>query len=113
MPQTPRHFDHAAPTPGGGSSDGDSDGNHPTDVDPTESDFLASFGQSGRSTEWYSPEPAGYVRGRTKYVAVIGTVMSGLGKGIFSSSLAKLLQDKGLRVAPSRWRGTSTSTAAR
>ncbi|MDB5333299.1 MAG: pyrG, partial [Phycisphaerales bacterium] len=31
--------------------------------------------------------------------------MSGLGKGIFSSSLAKLLQDKGLRVAPIKMEG--------
>src|ERR1700704_4464247 len=31
--------------------------------------------------------------------------MSGLGKGIFSSSLAKLLQDKGLTVAPIKMEG--------
>jgi CTP synthase len=31
--------------------------------------------------------------------------MSGLGKGIFSSSLAKLLKDKGLRVAPIKMEG--------
>ena len=31
--------------------------------------------------------------------------MSGLGKGIFSSSLAKLLQDKGLQVAPIKMEG--------
>ena len=31
--------------------------------------------------------------------------MSGLGKGIFSSSLAKLLQDKGLKVAPIKMEG--------
>jgi CTP synthase len=31
--------------------------------------------------------------------------MSGLGKGIFSSSLAKLLQDKGMRVAPIKMEG--------
>jgi CTP synthase len=36
---------------------------------------------------------------------VIGTVMSGLGKGIFSSSLAKLLKDKGLKVAPIKLEG--------
>jgi CTP synthase len=38
-------------------------------------------------------------------VAVFGTVMSGLGKGIFSSSLAKLLKDKGLTVAPIKMEG--------
>ena len=67
--------------------------------------FLSQFGQSEESTEWYSPMPPGYVKGRTKFVAVIGTVMSGLGKGIFSSSLAKLIQDKGLSVAPMKLEG--------
>ncbi len=57
------------------------------------------------STEFYSPIPKGYVKGRTKYVVVIGTVMSGLGKGIFSSSVAKVLKDKGLKVAPIKLEG--------
>src|SRR5512137_2113811 len=60
--------------------------------------------QSG-DTEFYLPTPAGYQRGRTKYVVVFGTVMSGLGKGIFSSSLAKCLQDKGLTIAPVKLEG--------
>ncbi len=67
--------------------------------------FLSKFGQSEESSEWYSPAPAGYQKGRTKFVAVIGTVMSGLGKGIFASSLAKLIQDKGLSVAPIKLEG--------
>jgi CTP synthase len=49
--------------------------------------------------------PAGYEPGRTKYVVVFGTVMSGLGKGIFSSSLAKILQDKSMCVAPIKLEG--------
>ncbi len=49
--------------------------------------------------------PDGYIRGRCKYVVIMGTVMSGLGKGIFSSSLAKLLQDKGLAVSPIKLEG--------
>jgi len=56
-------------------------------------------------TEFYLPLPAGYELGRTRYVVVFGTVMSGLGKGIFSSSLAKCLQDKGLSVAPVKLEG--------
>ncbi|RMD64167.1 MAG: CTP synthase (glutamine hydrolyzing), partial [Planctomycetota bacterium] len=47
----------------------------------------------------------GYRRGFHKYVAIFGTVMSGLGKGIFASSLAKLLKDKGLTVAPIKMEG--------
>jgi CTP synthase len=56
-------------------------------------------------SESYIPFPPGYVAGQTKYVVVFGTVMSGLGKGIFSSSLAKCLQDKGLVVAPIKLEG--------
>lgn len=68
-------------------------------------ELLASAGERSQFTEFYSPTPDGYVKGRHKYVIVFGTVMSGLGKGIFASSLAKLLQDKGLCVAPVKMEG--------
>jgi len=69
-------------------------------------DLLASVGRTtADETEFYTPLPPGYRKGRTRYVVVVGTVMSGLGKGIFSSSLAKLLQDKGLKVAPIKMEG--------
>src|SRR2546423_4069675 len=69
-------------------------------------DLLAKVGQStAEETEFYTPMPTGYRKGHDKYVIVVGTVMSGLGKGIFSSSLAKLMQDKGLRVAPIKMEG--------
>jgi CTP synthase len=68
-------------------------------------DLLAKIGQSTEETEFYTPMPEGYRRGHHKYVIVVGTVISGLGKGIFSSSLAKLLQDKGLKVAPIKMEG--------
>lgn len=67
--------------------------------------FLRQFGKSEETTELYSPTPPGYQRGRHSYVVVLGTVMSGLGKGIFSSSLAKMLQDKGLSIAPVKLEG--------
>jgi len=67
--------------------------------------MLCSLGYVSDETEFYAPMPAGYKPGRTKYVIVFGTVMSGLGKGIFSSSLAKCLQDKGLTVAPIKLEG--------
>jgi CTP synthase len=67
--------------------------------------FLRQAGRSEESSEFYSPIPPGYQRGKHTYVVVLGTVMSGLGKGIFSSSLAKLLKDKGLSVAPIKLEG--------
>ena len=69
------------------------------------SDLLASVRDTSDETEFYTPIPDGYVKGHVKYVVVLGTVMSGLGKGIFSSSLARLLQGKGLRVAPIKLEG--------
>ena len=69
------------------------------------SDLLASVRDTSDETEFYTPIPDGYLKGHVKYVVVLGTVMSGLGKGIFSSSLARLLQGKGLRVAPIKLEG--------
>ena len=66
---------------------------------------LSRIGHISEETEFFTPMPAGYQPGRTRYVVVFGTVMSGLGKGIFSSSLAKILQDKGLTVAPVKLEG--------
>ncbi len=68
-------------------------------------DLLRSVKDRTDETEFYTPIPDGYRHGQCKYVAVMGTVMSGLGKGIFSSSLAKLLKDKGLKVAPIKLEG--------
>ncbi len=67
-------------------------------------DLVDQAGNTSES-EYYSPIPAGYQRGKHKYVVVLGTVMSGLGKGIFSSSLAKMFKDKGLVVAPVKMEG--------
>ncbi len=66
---------------------------------------LSSLSDTSDETEFYTPMPAGYRKGQCRYVVVFGTVMSGLGKGIFSSSLAKVLQDKGLTVAPIKLEG--------
>jgi len=67
--------------------------------------LLASIASVSTDTEFYTPMPAGYKPGKTKYVCVFGTVMSGLGKGIFASSLAKVMKDKGLTVAPIKLEG--------
>ncbi|MHC4665074.1 MAG: CTP synthase [Planctomycetota bacterium] len=68
-------------------------------------DLLASVSDTSTESEFFSPMPAGYKKGKTHYCFVLGTVMSGLGKGIFSSCLAKLMQDKGLKVAPIKLEG--------
>src|SRR3984885_12063314 len=68
-------------------------------------EVLSKIGQSTEETEFYTPMPSGYRKGHHKYIIIVGTVMSGLGKGIFSSSMAKLLQDKGLKVAPIKMEG--------
>lgn len=72
---------------------------------PTGEGFLSQFGKSTDTTEFFSPVPEGYQPGRTAFVVVMGSVMSGLGKGIFSASLAKLMKDKGLSVAPVKLEG--------
>ncbi|MBI1189832.1 MAG: CTP synthase [Tepidisphaera sp.] len=66
---------------------------------------LAEQVEGGGDSEFYSPIPDGYQKGHHKYVVVVGTVMSGLGKGIFASSLAKMLKEKGLTVAPIKMEG--------
>jgi CTP synthase len=68
-------------------------------------ELLSSVRDVSDETEFYTPMPAGYQIGQCKYVVVFGTVMSGLGKGIFSSSLAKILKDKGISVAPIKLEG--------
>jgi CTP synthase len=68
-------------------------------------ELLQSVSNVTEETEFYTPLPKGYIRGQCRYVVITGTVISGLGKGIFSSSLAKLLQDKGLKVAPIKLEG--------
>lgn len=70
-----------------------------------EEDLLALVSNISAESEFFSPMPAGYKKGKTRYCIVMGTVMSGLGKGIFSSCLAKLMQDKGLKVAPIKLEG--------
>ena len=55
---------------------------------------------SGRSDpgEEYSILPAGYRPGQTKFIIVTGSVISGLGKGVFSAGLASLLEERGQRT---------------
>ena len=57
--------------------------------------FLSNFSTASDLGDSYSTIPDGYQTGKTKYIVITGSVMSGLGKGIFSASLAGLLQRQG------------------
>jgi len=70
-----------------------------------DNELLASVSDTSTESEFFSPMPEGYKKGKARYCFVLGTVMSGLGKGIFSSCLTKLMQDKGLKVAPIKLEG--------
>ena len=70
-----------------------------------DNDLLASVSDASTNNEFFSAVPAGYKKGKTRYVVVLGTVISGLGKGIFSSCLALLMQNKNLKVAPIKLEG--------
>ncbi len=87
------------------SLDGPSPADPGSDARGSRADILAATAEATTYTEFYSPIPEGYRKGYHKYVIVLGTVMSGLGKGIFASSVAKMLKDKGLTVAPIKMEG--------
>ncbi|MCX8197294.1 MAG: CTP synthase [Candidatus Micrarchaeota archaeon] len=40
-----------------------------------------------------------------KYIVILGSLMSGLGKGILTASIAKILQSKGLKISPIKFDG--------
>jgi len=68
-------------------------------------ELLASLADASSEHEFYTPIPDGYQPGRTKYLIVTGSVISGLGKGIFAASLGSLLQARGLKIAPVKFDG--------
>ncbi len=108
MPTSPGAFDADPPNRGGGSRRSRSGPDAWDEADtPAQAgkDLLAAAGVAPSASEFYSPIPDGYRKGSHKYVVVLGTVMSGLGKGIFASSMAKVLKDKGLTVAPIKMEG--------
>ena len=68
-------------------------------------ELIKSIAKKTDEHEFYTPLPSGYQFGKAKYVVVTGTVMSGLGKGIFASSLGRLLKENGLRVTAMKFDG--------
>lgn len=55
--------------------------------------------------EFYLPIPKGYERGKTKYIIVTGSVMSGVGKGTLTSCLGTLLRCHGLKISMIKFDG--------
>lgn len=68
-------------------------------------DFQELSGKT-QEHEFYNNLPEGYAAGKTKYVVVTGSVISGVGKGTFTSCLGNLLKLKhGLNVVPIKLEG--------
>ncbi len=65
----------------------------------------ASLSEKSVEAEFFLSVPENYEVGKAKYVIVIGSVMSGVGKGTFSSSLGTLLSCHGFNVAPIKFDG--------
>jgi CTP synthase len=61
----------------------------------TSASILEQLSTASDTGDSYSTRPDGYQTRRTRYIVITGSVMSGLGKGIFSASLAWLLQKHG------------------
>lgn len=55
--------------------------------------------------EFYNSIPENYKKGKTKYIIVTGSVMSGVGKGTFTSALANLLMFYGKKVSMIKFDG--------
>ncbi len=67
--------------------------------------ILDEISSKSFDNEFYTPVPEGYKAGRCKYVIITGSVMSGVGKGIFSSSLGNVLKCHGFKVSPIKFDG--------
>ncbi len=61
-------------------------------------DRLRALSSRSDPGEEYSFLPPGYRAGQTKFIIVTGSVISGLGKGVFSAGLASLLEEHGWRT---------------
>ncbi len=73
---------------------------------PKSTDILKSLSEKSDEHEFYTGLPNGYVRGKTKYLVITGSVISGVGKGTFSSCIGNLLKMyHGLNVSPVKFDG--------
>jgi CTP synthase len=69
------------------------------------SGLLGSLSHKSSDHEFYTPVPKGYEAGTTKYLVITGSVISGVGKGIFSASTGALLETCGLKIEPIKFDG--------
>ena len=73
---------------------------------PDSHETFKSISRKSDDSEFFSSFPKGYQKGKTKYIIITGTVISGVGKGTFSSSIGTLLKlFHGFRVAPVKFDG--------
>ncbi|MFH1663872.1 MAG: CTP synthase (glutamine hydrolyzing) [archaeon] len=61
---------------------------------------LSELGKKSVDSEFFVLMPEGYKKGKTKFIIITGSVISGIGKGTVTSSIAKLLEERGLKVSP-------------
>jgi CTP synthase len=71
---------------------------------PKAKEMLDSVSKKTEGHEFYNNLPKGYVPGKTKYVVITGSVISGVGKGTFSSCLGNMLKVfRGFNVVPMKF----------
>lgn len=69
------------------------------------SKVLEELANKTGDSEGFNPIPKNYKVGKTKYIVVVGSVISGLGKGIISASIGRLLKECGKKVSPIKFDG--------
>ncbi len=66
---------------------------------------LSTLAAKSDGTEFYFSTPENYKPGKTKFIIISGTVMSGVGKGVFTSCLGTLFTCHGLDISPVKFDG--------
>src|SRR4030043_364900 len=73
---------------------------------PDAHEMFKAVSKKSDESEFFTSFPKGYQKGRTKYVVITGTVISGVGKGTISSSVGTLLKlFHGFKVSPIKFDG--------
>src|SRR4030067_2099871 len=73
---------------------------------PEAHEMVKAVAKKTDDSEFFSSSPKGYQKGKTKYIIITGTVISGVGKGTISSSVGTLLKlFHSFRVSPVKFDG--------